>query len=95
LRLGVRFGIGFTIRGGPAGTPTTVRRVWHFPPMTNPQTGETSSSTDYTFRCTLNEPCFTGQVLSQDFELVAGTWSVDVWVGSTQVITHSFELFQP
>jgi hypothetical protein len=92
--LGARFGIGFTIRGAPSGRRVGVRRVWHFPPITNSQTGVTTSKSENYLTCGLNETCFTGQFLRQEFELVPGNWTVEIWLGTTQLLTHSFELFR-
>lgn len=91
-RLGVRFGVGFTIQGTPVGAPVTVRRVWHFPPTTNPTTGQTLARAENSFICRLGVSCFTGQFLSESFELVEGPWRVEVWVNETKVLEHAFTL---
>jgi hypothetical protein len=95
LNLGVRFGIGFTLQGITTGEPVAVRRVWRFPAITNPQTSVTTSRAENNFICRMNEPCFTGQVLNQEFELVPGNWTVELWSGSNKILEHSFELFRP
>jgi hypothetical protein len=94
-RLGVRFGVGFTIRGTPAGQEVEGRRVWRFPPMTNPATGITLSRSTNAINCRLGEPCFSGQFLANEFELVPGTWSVEIWVGDTKLLEQSFTLYRP
>jgi hypothetical protein len=94
-RLGVRFGIGFTVRGTPVGQLVQIRRVWRFPPMTNPMTGVTLTRAANEIVCRLGESCFIGQFLAQDFEVIPGVWTVDVWFGDTKLLEQSFTLFQP
>jgi hypothetical protein len=92
--LGVRFGVGFTIRGTPIGEQVEVRRIWRFPPTTNPRTGITVARSMNAFVCRLGEPCFTGQFLAEKFEVMPGTWTVEVWCGNTKLLEQSFTLYE-
>jgi len=92
-RLGVRFGLGFTIHGTPSGAPVDCRRVWHFPPTTNPETGMTMTRSAAELGCLTGQTCYTGQFLAESFEVVPGRWSVEVICGGTQVLEQQFTLY--
>jgi len=38
---------------------------------------------------------YTGQFLAEQFEVLPGTWSVEIWFGSTKPIEQSFTLDKP
>ena len=98
--LGTRFGIGFVLRGEPAGAKPEVYAIWHFPQrgLTNPQT----RTTTYVWRMDLRhcpierEPyCLVGYPLQHAWELVPGTWRVEIWAEGRKLAEKSFELYVP
>ena len=44
--------------------------------------------------CTAGESCLKGWFLSEEWELVPGTWTLEAWLGDRLVATQSFELYR-
>jgi len=96
--VGTRFGIGFVLKGSPAGHIVPYRVAWRYPSagVTNPETRTTTfewKSPPYS--CALEWPCFAGYPLRYPWELTPGEWKIEIWVEDRKVVETSFELFQP
>src|SRR5262249_54447189 len=81
--VGPRFGIGYMLRGASY-SAAAVSSIWRFPPagITNPQTRVTTyqwETQPYTCAIGRENFCFSGYAFRNDWELVPGRWTVEVW----------------
>lgn len=90
--LGSNFGVGFVLLDPPNTEPTTLRQVWRYPQggLTNPANGKTYTSTESESKCGNNKVCFIGYRFMEPWEQVAGTWTAEVWYGSTLLLSQEF-----
>lgn len=96
--IGTRFGVGFVLKGSPAGHVVAYRLGFRYPPqsLTNPETRTTTFEwKSPAYSCAMEKPCFAGYPLSHPWELVPGEWTIEIWVEGRKLFEKSFELFQP
>jgi hypothetical protein len=90
--LGTRMGIGYTFDGASQGAAVRHRVVWQFPErgITNPITKRHLTSFEWEQSCVTGSPCLAGQAFIEPWELVPGTWTVEVWAGGRRMLSESF-----
>ena len=98
--IGTRFGVGYRLRGTPAGATVSVQAFWRFPArgLTNPETRTTIFEwKTRELQCRLEaEPfCLMGYPLQHLWELVPGQWTLEVWVEGKKLAERSFEVYLP
>lgn len=97
LKLGIIIGVELTVIGSPRRGKVPLRVVWHYPEpgLTNPDTKTAKKSDEYTDTQLIGDkfPIFWG--LTQDWHLVPGTWTLEVWQGDRKLATQTFELKRP
>lgn len=97
--IGTRLGVGFVLRGSPPGQVVPYHVAWRYPPrgLTNPERRTTTyewKSPPYS--CALERAtCFGGYPLTHAWELVPGTWTIEIWADGKKLIEKSFEVFEP
>lgn len=96
--IGTRFGVGFVLKGSPAGHVVPYRVAWRYPPkgLVNPETRTTTYEwKSPPFSCAVEKPCFAGYPLQHPWELVPGVWTIEIWVEDRKWVERSFEVFRP
>lgn len=98
--VGTRFGMGFVLRGEPAGATPEVYAMWRFPArgLFNPATRTTSYEWKMPLRnCPLETKpyCLVGYPLRHAWELVPGRWTIEIWSDGSKLAERSFELSVP
>jgi TonB family protein len=95
--LGTGFGIGYAIDSPDPNEVATVRTVWKFPPqgLTNPATGKSATFLERQAQCRVNRDCFTGRHFSEPWELIEGTWEVELWLSDKLAIQQKFIVVKP
>jgi hypothetical protein len=97
LKLGTVIGVELTAIGSPRRGKVPLKMVWHYPEpgLTNPETKATKKSDEYTDTQLIGDkfPVFWG--LTQDWHLVPGTWTLEVWQGERKLATQTFDLVRP
>lgn len=90
-------GAELTIVGSPRRGKVPLRMVWRYPApgLTNPETKATRTSDEYSDTQLIGEkfPVFWG--LTQDWHLVPGTWTLEVFQGDRKLVTQEFQLTLP
>jgi hypothetical protein len=95
--VGTNFGVRFIPIGSPAGERVRLRRVWRMPApgLVDPTARTPWFETEESVSCEIGRPCVLGWALRFDWELVPGTWTLEVWAGSRRLLMQSFELYPP
>ena len=94
---GVVIGAEVIIVGAPRHAKVPIKVMWHYPQpgLTNPESKTTTTLDEYTDTQIIGEtfPIFWG--LTQDWHLVPGTWTLEVWQGERKLATQQFQLIKP
>jgi hypothetical protein len=91
--LDTSFGVGYKIVGPRSYEPMPLRVVWRYPAigLLSPITGRTlTSSFDQT--CLVNRPCYSGKHFTESWELVRGTWIMEIWAREQLLLRQAFEV---
>jgi hypothetical protein len=96
-KLGTVIGAELTLVGSPRRGKVPLKVVWRYPEpgLTNPETKVTKKSDEYTDVQLIGDkfPVFWG--LTQDWHLVPGTWTLEVWQGDHKLVTQTFDIVRP
>ena len=93
-RTGTIIGAELTIVGTPRRVKVPLRVVWRYPAagLTNPESKVTKTSDEYNDTQLIGEkfPIFWG--LTQDWHVVPGTWTLEVFQGDRKLVTQQFQI---
>ena len=93
-----RVGIGFAVRfrsfGERAGERAMLRSVWKIPPpgIVDPASGATFHESVAEFATTIGSNHLRGYSFDQPWEIVPGTWMLEIWQGDRKLLEKSFEI---
>ena len=90
-RVGTRFGFRYRILGSPKDAPIMLAMVGEHPPLTNPKTGKTSRRDEYQLQSWIGDT-YTCYCLDEEWELVSGKWTFEVWHKGRKLCEQSFML---
>ena len=95
-RIGTRFGLRYTIVGDGGGdvTLTKIVRV-PSPGLRNPATGNAIVTEKVPLQRRIGVNYYTGYSFEQDWELVPGTWTIELWQGERKLASRSFTIAKP
>jgi hypothetical protein len=95
-RLNTVFGIECKVIGSPNGASVPVRTVWRYPQpgLTNPDTGITKYTDDYTTPRTIGETTTYYWNLASEWTLVPGDWVLELYQGERLLLRQKFTLVQ-
>jgi hypothetical protein len=93
-RRGVGFGIEYRLLGEPKGAKVPLRSVTIFPAggLRSPKTGQTFDRNEYIEDKEIGALLLKGYTLDDDWEVVPGTWTFQVWFGDKLLAEKSFTL---
>jgi hypothetical protein len=96
-KTGTIIGAELTIVGTPRRGKVPLKVVWRYPApgLTNPESKATRTSDEYADTQLIGEkfPIFWG--LTQDWHVVPGTWTLEVFQGDRKLVTQQFQLSKP
>jgi hypothetical protein len=94
---GTQFGVAYVINGMYEGERVNIRAVTHYPApgMTNPETGRTAKTSDWNYLCRVGAECLVGFHFRDDWEMVPGTWVMEIWLGSERLLSQAFDVYRP
>ena len=96
LRMGAQFGFRYRLDGGPAGAPVMLRRVTRFPAPITPDNGPPAQSvSEHNISMRVGATSYVGYGFDHPWELVTGTWSLEIWHGERLLIRQDFEIGAP
>jgi hypothetical protein len=94
-----RLGAGFFLRGASESHSAQYQVVWRFPEagMRNPEgkVSHESRSPPYSCPVGLNHPCLAGYVFRNEWEIVPGRWTLEVWAEGRRLFERTFEVYKP
>jgi hypothetical protein len=96
-KLGQRFGFGYVLSGGSSKTTVSITHARIFPNggITNPKTGNLFPSEKVEFRWPIGEKSFIGYLFQEEYTLVPGVWTFQVFVGGRLLLEKSFTVYKP
>lgn len=96
-KAGNNFGVAFKFRNASEDSPVDYRAVWRFPKpgLTNPTNTKTFLEYESTASVCLGGVCVYGWSFSEPWEMVIGTWTLELWRGSTKLHEQVFEVVRP
>jgi hypothetical protein len=93
--LGTRFGVSFKLTSKPPRSKVRLDVVMNTPPITNPQTGETFSTSKYSRTFPTNRKRTVGYGFDRDWELVPGTWTLQLIHEEAVIFETDFLVVSP
>ncbi len=92
MQLGVHFGFHYTVVGAPAGAMAPLRMVTYFPPpgLRNPKAPQPILRHEYTRNTAIGLSQFHDYSFDDPWELVPGTWTMEIWYGDRKLLSQSF-----
>jgi hypothetical protein len=91
-RLHLRFGFRYRIIG--TGDSVTLKRVIHIPEpgVHNPETGKTIVTSEVMANTRIGTMEIAGYQFGHDWEIVPGTWTIELWEGDRKLASQSFQV---
>jgi Domain of unknown function (DUF3859) len=96
-RLGARFGFRYRVLGTPAGEYVPLKMVWRFPPpgIVGSDPRHPVQLEVVEFDATSDDNYVITMSLEAPSDLVAGTWTLEIWSGDQKLTEQSFEVLAP
>ena len=93
-RVGLGFGVRFRSSGEPRGAQATLRSVWRIPEpgIHNPTNNNTYRQSVVDFTTAIGSVHWRGYGFDQPWEVVPGTWTIEIWQGDRKLLEHSFTI---
>ena len=97
LQKNVSFGYRYKIVGKPKGAPVELRRVTIFPSpgVRPPSSSKLIERSERMLKRSIGETGHTSYMLEDDFELVPGTWTLEIYVGQRKLVSQAFTVTKP
>jgi len=94
--LGTGFGVRFRIIGAPTGELADIVAVWRFPKpgLAVPGSAEPVLADQYAERHHIGGQSYQSYEFDNRWELVPGTWSLEVWSKNRRLASHDFTVVQ-
>jgi hypothetical protein len=95
-RVGIGFGIRFRSFGDKDGAQAPLRSVWKIPApgIHNPHNGNTYRQSVSDFTTTVGKAHWRGYGFDEPWEVVPGTWTIEIWQGDRKLVEKSFVIKQ-
>ena len=93
-RVGIGFGVRFRSHGARDGERAMLRAVWTIPApgIVNPTNGSTFRESAADFATTMGTSHMRGYSFDETWEVVPGTWTLEIWQGDRRLLEKSFEI---
>lgn len=93
-KLGTFFGVSAIVRGAPKGKSVKLKIMWHYPQpgLLNPQTGTAKLSDEYNDTEIIGSDFKLYWQLGEEWTLVPGIWTLEVWSGNRKLVSQNFTL---
>ena len=98
-KIGTSFGVRYSVQGLEPGQPVSLRKVVTFPPMHLPDgtvfRGYSKPLLPTVARSDGSVGNIQGYSFDEPFELVVGTWTIEIWLGDSLVASKDFHVVAP
>ena len=91
-QIGVHFGFRYRVNGSPQGEKVELKRVTIFPPagLKSPKSPQTLQKNENTIVRSIGATSYTDYSFDDDWELVSGTWTIQLWHGERKLAEKAF-----
>jgi hypothetical protein len=96
-RLKTSFGVRFVVVGAPKGQEVALEERWLLPApgLRNPQTGNVHRQEANAIKLKIGDKAYRGYGFDEEWELVPGDWTVEIWSGRRKLLSQTFTVFRP
>jgi Domain of unknown function (DUF3859) len=93
-KTGTRMGVSFKVVGTPSGGKARLQSIWFIPEpgIHDPETGNTYRQLRSTFEATVGDDLVRGYALEKPFEVIRGTWRLELRQDGRKLLERSFEI---
>jgi Domain of unknown function (DUF3859) len=93
-KTGTRMGVRFNVVGTPSGGKARLQSIWFIPEpgIHDPETGNTYRQSRSTFEATVGDNVVRGYALEKPFEVIRGTWRLELLQDGRKLLERSFEI---
>lgn len=95
--IGTEFGMEYRVVGAPQGADVNLDIVTIYPPagLTDPRLAEPIRESRFQRTKKIGEVEYVGYGFEDDWEMVAGTWSLQIWYAGRKLFDESFTVTEP
>jgi hypothetical protein len=96
-RIGVHFGIRYRLIGSPNNTTIRLVSVTQYPApgLKNPKAESSQLRGEHSLFATIGHVNYRGYLFEQDWEIVPGAWTLELWDGKRKLVGQTFEVIKP
>jgi hypothetical protein len=94
---GTTFGFRYAVVGKPYGAPVSLRKIIVFPPpgLQPSPSSKRVLQDEFAVQAEVGQTNYELYTLEDSFELVPGTWLIEIWQGDRKLAAESFTLEKP
>ena len=93
--LGNRLGMRYVVEGSPKGEEITVKVKYSYPELTDPKSKRSFSGNEFVRRLRIGTPYYNDYAFEEDWELVPGTWVIQIYYMGKKLGGKKFEIYRP
>jgi hypothetical protein len=93
--LGLSFGYIYVIKGEPKGKLVPITLAYRVPELNNPETGKVYSTFELKFDRKIGSEYHTAYKFDEEWELVPGKWSIELFYRGKKVQEKTFNIYNP
>jgi Domain of unknown function (DUF3859) len=96
-KLGVHFGMRYRVVGSPNLATVKLVSVTQYPApgLKNPKSDKPQTRGEHSLFATIGQINYRGYVFEHDWEMVAGTWTFELWDGQRKLTSQTFAVTKP
>src|SRR5262245_22068926 len=96
-KIGVHFGLRYRVVGRPNNATVKLTSVTLYPApgLKNPKAASHQPRGEHPLFATIGQINYRGYVFEQDWELVPGKWTFELWDGERKLASQSFDVVKP
>jgi hypothetical protein len=93
-QIGTTFGFRYKVIGRPYDAPVDLREVVIFPPsgLIPSPSSKLITHDEFALHTRIGQSSYASYTLEDGFELVPGTWVIEIWHGNRKLLTQSFNV---
>lgn len=96
-KVGVHFGIRYRLVGQPNNATVKLTSVTLYPApgLKNPKADANQLRGEHSLLATIGAVNYRGYVFEQDWEMVPGAWTFELWDGKRKLVSQRFDVVKP
>jgi hypothetical protein len=96
-KIGVHFGIRYRLFGSPNNTTVKLVSATQYPApgLKNPKAERHQLRGEHSLFATIGHVNYRGYVFEEDWEIVPGTWTFELWDGQRKLVSQTFDVIKP